>query len=125
MTHARAVGSPLQLGRCLLVLGTAQRRHRDRLTAATTLDESIAVLTRLGAVQWASLAQDQRARLVHSSTEVLTPAEQRIADLVAQGATNAEIAANLLISVKTVEANLTRIYRKLGVRNRISLARHR
>ena len=125
VTHARAVGSPLQLGRCLLVLGTAQRRHRDRLTAATTLDESIAVLTRLGAVQWASLAQDQRARLVHSSTEVLTPAEQRIADLVAQGATNAEIAANLLISVKTVEANLTRIYRKLGVRNRISLARHR
>lgn len=53
----------------------------------------------------------------------LTPTERRIADLVAAGQTNPEIAATLYISVKTVEANLTRIYRKLGYRGRVELAR--
>jgi DNA-binding NarL/FixJ family response regulator len=42
---------------------------------------------------------------------------------VAAGQTNPEIAATLYISVKTVEANLTRIYRKLGYRGRVELAR--
>lgn len=55
---------------------------------------------------------------------MLTPAGRRIADLVAAGHTNPEIAAALFISVKTVEANLTRIYRKLGLRGRVDLARH-
>jgi DNA-binding CsgD family transcriptional regulator len=43
--------------------------------------------------------------------------------LVALGRTNAEIAATLLVTVKTVEGTLTRIYRKLGVRSRVDLAR--
>jgi DNA-binding CsgD family transcriptional regulator len=81
------------------------------------------VLTQLGAVCWADLAQAQSARLTHAAAATLTPTEQRIADLVAQGQTNAEIAAALLISPKTVECNLTRIYRKLGIRRRVDLAR--
>lgn len=54
----------------------------------------------------------------------MTTTERRIAALVASGHTNAEIAAALYVSVKTVEANLTRIYRKLGLRSRVDLARY-
>ncbi|MFK3985605.1 AAA family ATPase [Micromonospora sp. NPDC050397] len=52
----------------------------------------------------------------------LTSTEARIAGLVGQGATNREIAAELFVSVKTVEATLTRVYRKLGVRSRTQLS---
>ena len=59
---------------------------------------------------------------VRSGAQVdLTPVEQRIAALVAQGCTNREIAASLSLSRKTVEANLSRSYRKLGVRSRAEL----
>jgi DNA-binding CsgD family transcriptional regulator len=121
--QAREHGLRLELGRCLLILGTAQRRARQRRTAAQTLDDAISVFKQLGAQCWADLANAERARLVHAAEEILTPAEQRISDLVRLGRTNAEIAATLLISVKTVEGALTRIYRKLGVRGRVDLAR--
>ena len=57
-----------------------------------------------------------------SEADQLTPTEERIRALVATGLTNAEVAGRLSISAKTVEANLTRIYRKLEVRNRSELA---
>jgi DNA-binding CsgD family transcriptional regulator len=122
-TQAREHGLPLDLGRCLLTLGTAQRRTRQRRTAAHTLDEAITVFDGLGAQRWANLARAERTRLTHAAEHTLTPAEQRISELVAQGRTNAEIAAILLVSIKTVEGTLTRIYRKLGVRSRVELAR--
>jgi DNA-binding NarL/FixJ family response regulator len=53
----------------------------------------------------------------------LTPTEQGVADLVANGWTNRETAQALFLSVSTVEANLRRIYRKLGVRSRTELSR--
>jgi DNA-binding NarL/FixJ family response regulator len=53
----------------------------------------------------------------------LAGVERRVAVLVAEGATNREIAARLFVSVKTVEAALTRTYRKLGVRSRVDVAR--
>jgi DNA-binding NarL/FixJ family response regulator len=53
----------------------------------------------------------------------LTNAELHVAALVAQGHTNREVAAQLFTTVKTVEAHLTRIYRKLGIRSRTQLAR--
>ena len=55
---------------------------------------------------------------------MLTESERRVAELVASGRSNQEAAAELFISVKTVEANLTRIYRKLSVRSRTELANH-
>ncbi len=58
-----------------------------------------------------------------ATTSVLAAAEQRVAELAASGLSNREVAAALFISVKTVEATLTRAYRKLGVRSRVSLAR--
>jgi DNA-binding CsgD family transcriptional regulator len=121
--EARELGLPLELGRCLLVLGTAQRKARQRRDAAATLDEAAAVFDGLGARRWEALAQAQRARLAPGPNNMLTPTERRISDLVAAGQTNPEIAATLYISVKTVEANLTRIYRKLGLRSRVELAR--
>jgi DNA-binding CsgD family transcriptional regulator len=54
---------------------------------------------------------------------VLTDTERRIAALVAQGATNREVAGALFVSVATVEAHLTRLYRKLEIRSRTELTR--
>ena len=121
--EARERGLPFELGRCLLMLGTAQRKARQRRDAAATLDEAAAVFAALGARRWRALTQAQRARLAPGHDDSLTPTERRIADLVAAGHSNPEIAGTLYISVKTVEANLTRIYRKLGVRGRVELAR--
>ena len=79
----------------------------------------------LGAARWQELAAAQRARLsAGRDDDSLTPTERRVAELIAAGHSNPEIAAALFISVKTVEANLTRIYRKLGLRGRVDLARH-
>ena len=56
------------------------------------------------------------------SSDELTPTERRVAELVVEGRTNKEVASALFVTVRTVEANLTRIYSKLGVRSRTELA---
>jgi len=131
IAEARELGLALETGRCLLVLGTARRKARRRREAAESLDEAIALFRDLGAARWQELAAAQRARLaggqddtVFNKDTMLTPTERRVAELIAAGHSNPEIAASLFISVKTVEANLTRIYRKLGLRGRVDLARH-
>jgi DNA-binding CsgD family transcriptional regulator len=121
--EARERRLPYELGRCLLVLGTAQRKARQRREAAASLDAAITTFRGLGAARWQDLAVAQRARLTAGQDDELTPTERRIAELVANGHSNPEIAASLFISVKTVEANLTRMYRKLGIRGRVELAR--
>ena len=69
-----------------------------------------------------------RARSPDRQPTGLTPTEERVARLAAEGLTNREIAERAFLSLKTVEVNLTRVYRKLGVR-RAALAsgwpRHR
>jgi len=121
--EARQRQLPFELGRCLLILGTAQRKARQRRDAAVSLDEAAAAFRDLGASRWHALAAAQRARLAPGRDADLTPTERRIAKLVASGRSNPEIAAALFISSKTVEANLTRSYRKLGIRGRVDLAR--
>jgi DNA-binding CsgD family transcriptional regulator len=56
-----------------------------------------------------------------SRDDRLTPTEERVAELAAAGRTNREVAQALFISPKTVEANLSRVYRKLGIRSRAEL----
>jgi DNA-binding NarL/FixJ family response regulator len=56
------------------------------------------------------------------SPTALTESERRIAEQVAAGLTNKEVAAALFLTVSTVEAALWKIYRKLGVRSRTELA---
>jgi DNA-binding CsgD family transcriptional regulator len=51
----------------------------------------------------------------------LTASERRVAELAAAGLTNREVAARLFMSPKTVEANVARAYRKLGIRSRAEL----
>ena len=114
---------PLELGRTLLTRGIVQRRMKRRAVARETLERALALFEGCGATLWAGRARSEIARLgVRSEAQVdLTPVERRIAALVAQGCTNGEIAATLSLSRKTVEANLSRSYRKLGVRSRAEL----
>ena len=79
----------------------------------------------LGAPLWAARARAELARIGGRAPagDALTPTEQRIAQLVAEGKTNKEVAATLVVAERTVESALTQIYRKLDVRSRTELAR--
>jgi DNA-binding NarL/FixJ family response regulator len=115
---------PLERGRTLLALGTIQRRARRRRDARATLTEALKIFEQLGAPVFARRAQAELDRIAGRtpSGQELTPAEQRIAELVAQGLTNREVAKELVIAAHTVETALTRIYHKLGLRSRTELA---
>jgi DNA-binding NarL/FixJ family response regulator len=122
--HQR-VRQPFELARTLLVKGEVERRAKQKRAARLTLDQALGLFQTLGAPLWAQRARDDLARVggaVLPSGE-LTPTEQRIAELVGEGKKNREVAEALLISVKTVEANLSRIFHKLGVRSRTELTR--
>ena len=115
---------PFELGRTLLVRGTVQRRAKRKRDARDTLEQALEIFEGLGAVQWAERTRAELARIggrAPSSID-LTPTETRVAELVAAGGTNREVADALFVSVHTVEANLKRIYRKLGIRSRTELA---
>ena len=124
---------PFERARTLLCHGEVLRRLRRPAAARPLLREALAVFDRLGARPWAARAETELAATgVHrgprTDTEplgldTLTPQELQIARVVADGLNNAEAAAVLYLSRKTVEAHLTRVYRKLGLRSRLDLAR--
>jgi DNA-binding CsgD family transcriptional regulator len=122
--HAR-LPRPFERARTVMSLGSVQRRRRQQRAARASLEEARGIFDTLGAARWADRAGAEIARIAGraSSPLALTPTEGQVATLVAEGRTNHEVAAALFISVKTVEANLTRIYRKLGVSCRRELAR--
>lgn len=112
-------------GRALLALGSLSRKRRQYARARDLLGQSLALFEGLGARPWIDRASAELARIPgRRSTEQhgLTDAETRIAELVAGGRTNRDVAAALFLSVKTVEVTLTHIYQKLGVRSRTELA---
>ncbi len=115
---------PFERARTLLAQGQALRRGKARRAAREVLAAAHDEFTRLGAQLWAARASNEIDRVggrVSTSLE-LTDTERRVAELAATGASTRAIAAAAYISVKTVEANLTRIYRKLGVTSRAELA---
>ncbi|MFY9577865.1 MAG: AAA family ATPase [Gaiellaceae bacterium] len=118
------VGVPFEQGLTLLALGTVQRRARQKRAARETLQAALAIFESLGAPLLADRVRRELARIGGraASPAELTPTEQQVAALVAQGKTNKEVAAELVVSVRAVEANLSRIYGKLGVRSRAELA---
>ena len=121
---ATRVGMPFDLGRALLARGIVLRRADRRRLAVESLNAAVAIFERLGAAPWLARTRAEASRVPvrRGSGEGLTPTEARVAELAARGASNREIAATLFIEVKTVEANLTRIYGKQGVRSRAGLA---
>jgi DNA-binding CsgD family transcriptional regulator len=120
-----SAGFPFDRGRSLLVAGDALRCLGERRRAAEKLEAARAVFVKLGAALWVERAEQElrRARPRPRRDRELTSAERRVATHVAAGKTNREVAAQLFTTVATVEAHLTRIYRKLGVRSRTELAR--
>jgi DNA-binding CsgD family transcriptional regulator len=117
--HAR-VEIPLDRGRTLLALGAAQRRAKRRREARRTLEEALAIFERIGAVLWAERVRGELKRISGRSAipGALTPAEERVAALVAEGKTNREVAAALFLSDRTVEGHLSHVFGKLGIKHR-------
>jgi DNA-binding CsgD family transcriptional regulator len=120
-----ALRAPWELGQALVAEGKALRRIGRRREAATSLERAVAIFTDLGAMPALERAADElrRARPRPRRDDKLTTAESRVAALVARGHTNREAAAQLFTTVATVEAHLTRIYSKVGVRSRTELSR--
>jgi DNA-binding NarL/FixJ family response regulator len=115
---------PFELARSRVVLGEVQRRAKQRKAARETLDLAIAGFEALGAHLWVDRARAEQARIGGRTTiEGLSETELRVAQLVAEGRSNKEVAAALFVSVRAVEANLSRVYAKLGIESRTELAR--
>ncbi len=123
LNHHARLQMRFELARTQLLLGQIQRRRGHRQAAGTTLAAAVTAFDGMEIPQWSTRARDELARLDPAAGSVgLTTTEQRVAGLAAQGSSNEQIAAQLFISTKTVEANLSRIYRKLGLRSRVDLA---
>ncbi len=118
------LGMPLELGRTHLARGKTLRRGKKWAPARGSLSQAEAVFDGLGAALWVEQARSELARIGGrpSGPDALTETESRIAELVATGLTNREVANRLFLSVSTVESNLSRAYRKLGVRSRAELS---
>ncbi|BCI51336.1 transcriptional regulator [Mycolicibacterium litorale] len=115
---------PFELARTQLVVGRLQHRRRQYDAATDTVSAALTAFERIGADLWARQARAELDALTGRQTAAgLAESERRFAELAAQGMTNREIAAALFVSEKTVEANLSRVYRKLGIRSRAELAR--
>ncbi|NUR76609.1 MAG: AAA family ATPase [Thermoleophilia bacterium] len=119
-----SASEPIERGRALLVLGVVRRRAKQRRAAREALESAVALFDALPAPLWAQRARAELERIGgrRGSAGALTPSERRVADLVLAGKTNREIAAELFVTVHTVEKTLTRAYAKLGVRSRTELA---
>ena len=123
--HARQP-RPLDQARTLLAYGALHRRSRRKFVARERLDEALAAFEEAGADRWAERARAELGRIGGrraAAAGTLSATEEAIARQVAAGRTNREVAAALHLSARTVEWNLSKLYRKLGVRSRTELAR--
>jgi DNA-binding CsgD family transcriptional regulator len=129
LTVHRTIPFPFEEARTLLVAGQVYRRARHKGQAGRCLRAAAETFDRLGSPLWSSLARAELSRVGlrssgnGSASTTLTSTERRVADLVAAGQTNAEVAAQLFMGQRTVESHLSNIYRKLDVRSRTELSR--
>lgn len=121
-----SVPMPFERARTQLLLGQLQRRQRLKDASAASVHAALETFEQLGTPLWADLARAElgRGKAGVARKATLSPSERRVAELAASGMTNRTIAAAMYISPKTVEANLARIYAKLGIRSRAELGRH-
>jgi DNA-binding CsgD family transcriptional regulator len=118
------VGDPFGTARALLGLGIVRRRARKKRSARDAIQAALDGFEQLGAEAWAGKARSELGRIGgRTREEGLTPAERRVAALVAEGRTNREVAAALFVTERTVSSHLSHVYAKLGVRSRTELAR--
>jgi len=115
---------PFERARTLLCLGTVRRQAQQKKAAREALEQALAIFEALGARLWAEKARGELGRISgrRAPSDELTETEWRVAELAAQGRTNKEIASELFMGVSTVEAHLSHVYRKLGLRSRTELA---
>ncbi len=119
---------PFERARTELCYGERLRRAKQRSEAREHLHRALDTFEAIGTEPWADRARNElRAtgetiRRGRAATDDLTLQELQVALKVAEGKTNREAAAALFISPKTVEAHLSRIYSKLGLRSRTELA---
>jgi DNA-binding CsgD family transcriptional regulator len=126
LEHHEQLPVPLERARTLIVLGTTLRRAKRKAAAREALEEALASLEAMGVRLWADRARAELSRIGgRTRSGGLTPTERRVAHLVAEGRSNKEVADALFVTVRTVEANLTRVYAKLGIRSRTELASRR
>ena len=115
---------PFERARTLLAYGQVLRRGKQKRKARAALEEAAALFEQLGAESWAARTHEElRRTAARAAPTGLSETELKIARLAADGLTNRAIAAEVFVSPKTVEANLGRVYRKLGIRSRAQLAR--
>jgi DNA-binding CsgD family transcriptional regulator len=123
------VPTPFERARTELCYGERLRRARRRSEARGRLRDALETFESLGAAPWAQRARvelsasGERIRPRSAPFDTLTPQERAVARLVSDGLRNREVAANLFVSEKTVEFHLAGVYRKLGIRSRVALAR--
>ncbi|MFE2429068.1 AAA family ATPase [Streptomyces sp. NPDC059373] len=136
------LGYGLEEARAALALSRVERERRNPSAARTALQDAARIFKRAKALPWlqlvgsapagapapvapaeASAAAEGQDDQGIPDFSTLAAMERQVAALVLEGATNREIAATLFISVKTVEATLTRVYRKLGIRSRVDIVR--
>ena len=126
--HARDLDQ-FATARTRLHYGAWLRRNQHRGDAREQLRSALEVFDRLEAIRWSDHARAELRATGesvgprHEAGTRLTAQELRVASAVAQGLTNREVAAQLYVSVKTVEYHLSSAFRKLGVRTRTELAR--
>jgi len=121
---------PFERARTQLCYGERLRRARRRKESVEHLLDAKEGFERMGATPWVKRAAAELRVAGHdvesagpSSFESLTPQELQIALVVGRGATNREAAGELMLSRRTVEHHLVRIYRKLGMHSRTQLVR--
>jgi DNA-binding CsgD family transcriptional regulator/tetratricopeptide (TPR) repeat protein len=115
---------PFERARTLLIHGRLQRRRKQKRLARLTLNEARELFAAEGAEPWLARVDEELERVtVRRAPEELSATELRIARLAADGLTNQAIAEQVFVSVKTVESNLKRVYRKLDISSRAQLAR--
>jgi DNA-binding CsgD family transcriptional regulator len=126
--HAEAE-RPFQQARTRLLWAEHLRRNRRRADAREHLRAALEAFERLDARPWADRARaelratGETVRRRDAGRERLTPQELRIAELVAEGGSNREVAERLFLSPRTVGYHLARVYQKLGISSRTRLAR--
>jgi DNA-binding CsgD family transcriptional regulator len=121
----RIAEMPFEAARARLGLGAVLRRANRRRSAREALQAAATALDEMGSPVWAARARAELAAVsgrAPSAVDELTGMQRRVATLAAAGRTNAEIAAELFLSVRTVEAHLAAVYRKVGARSRTELA---